>query len=978
MGRSRWPPNSFSEWVVGQNFKNTPQRSSSQTPLLTVSISEDEASGNEKVEITYPRRRRINRPTTQPPSEALASRRVRFDRNSRPLKSALKKRADIDTSSDTLVEDSSEEPTTEEESSAVEDNESSEDEAYARRKRLLADKKLRAAVFCRKKNNDSEDSSGVEDDLPHPTCRCMDCVKGRRVLKGMSKLDLKPEASSADATSTEANETTQTEDSEGVKEGKKVSPKQNNKKLNSKANKKASPKATEPPKPVDKDAFKLTKYPKSMEPNLIMPVRSKVLQCEHTIEGPRDPRPNAFVDSGKGIVRVYHGPTWGNHTGELYGSINPAKMPSPLPSSVGPYPGFHGYPPGPHGYPPGAPGYYGPPPYGPYPPYPPRPHAGPSPRFPAGPPPGSPFAKNMPPAPPNGTSVKNVQMPDNTATKEPATKAMGISGNAWPGTPALLREAPGQGQQEKAKSEAADNVGPSQGSGSQKGSQNGGNARWDSSSNQNWGGSGNQAWGEKTSNSPADFSGWGGNKGGFERTSNKSDKSAIGSQKGAWLGKLEKKSPVSINDSPIHEGGNNGWGDSGNKGWGASENSGWGESGNKDWKDSGDKGWTNSGGNGWGKSGDNGWKSSPVATASPKSNKPPSTQPWGLPEDGGGSKGWGDKDTNQGDNQGWGTQEAGKDTWKDTSNSGNDIQKWNSGSTDDQGWNRDKTNDGGGWYQDDANKSGGWDNNKVDTGGGWSNDKANGAWNDVGSGPNRNSPQGGPGGNVWGGPPHSRPSSQGPSDERRWGNSGRNSGNGNDNGNDNNVVPGPMPGAWVDNYGNQHPGGGSNRPSPPEWDQNQNHNNRYNNDNNGGGNTRRVSPKETYVGAFDWPDGQDPPPGSANHRWNGNGGYNGPRSSPANNWKSGNGGNGSNGTRDKPPTPPDPSATYQFGSGGYGGSNQQQYGDNNGRHVTGWKAPGEYAGIGVDDNPSNNAGPTNHSWANPSLAQDTGGKADNW
>ncbi|KUI65584.1 hypothetical protein VM1G_00152 [Cytospora mali] len=922
MGRSRWPPNSFTEWVVGQNFKNTPQRSSSQTPILTVSISEDEASGSEKVEITYPGRRRINRPTTQPPSEALPSRRVRFDRNSRPLKSALKKRADLDTSSDTLVEDSSEDPTTEEESSAVEDSESSEDEAYSRRKRLLADKRLRAAIFCRKKNNDSEDSSG-------------------------------------------ANETTQTEDSGDTEEDKKkVSPKQKNKKSNPKTNRKASPRETEPPKPVDKNAFKLTKYPKSMEPNLIMPVRSKVLQCEHTIEGPRDPRPNAFIDSGKGIVRVYHGPTWGNHTGELYGNVNPAKMPSPLPSSAGPYPGFNGYPPGPHGYPPGAPGYYGPPPYGPYPPYPPHPPAGPSPRFPAGPPPGSPFAKNMPPAPPNGTTVKNVQMPDNTATKEPASKAMGISGNAWPGTPDLLREVPGQGQQEKAKSDAVDNVGPSQGAGSQKESQYGGNVRWDSSSNQGWGGSGNQAWGEKTLNSPADFSGWGGNKGGFERTSNKSEKSAIGSQNGNWFGKPDKKSPVSINDSPIHEGGNNGWGDSGNKGWGASENIGWGESGNKDWRDSGDKGWTDSGGNGW--------KSSPVAAASPESNKPPSAQPWGLQENGGGGKGWGDKGTNEGDNQGWATQDAGEDTWKATDNSGNDNQKWGSGFNDDQGWSGDKTDDGGGWYQNDANKSGGWDNDKADTGGGWSNDKANGAWNDVGSGPNRNSPQGGRGGNVWGGPPHSRPSSQRPSDEHGWGNSGRNSGNdnGNENGNDNNVVPGPMPGAWVDNYGNQHSGGGSNRPSPRD-------------------------PKETYVGAFDWPGGQGPPSGSANHRWNGNGGYNGPRSSPANNWKGGNGGyngsppqgppaggwngrTGSNGTRDKPPTPPDPSTAYQFGSGGYGGTKQQKYGENNGRHVTGWKPPGEYAGIGVDDNLSNNAGPTNHSWANLSLAQDTGGKADNW
>lgn len=493
MGRgAAWPPNSFGEWVVGQNFKSTSRRSSGQTQVLKVSLAEDEASGDETLQITYPGRRRRTSSTKQATPKSSSSRKkVSFDSDRKPLKSALKKRSmSPSESSDTLVEDTSEDDATTEkdESSAIDESDTSEDEVWVKKKKPKAEKKPTAAPVC-KKETDSEDSSAVKDALPHETCGCKDCVKGRKILKAMMKLDAKRDKGEgskkgdsekqknqqkgmkkkAEATSTEASETTETEATEEDKEPsskqkkKKGQNKENEKKPSPKEDKKPSPKIEEPKQAVDKTAFKLPTYPKSMEPNLIMPIKSNVVQCEHTIEGPNDPRPNAFIDSGKGIVRIYHGPVWGNHTGELYGAVNPSKL-SPLPPSARPQ---FGYPPN----------WAGPqqfdhfPPYYPHPPYPLFPPGGPSPRpHPAGPPPGTPVAQNATAGqPPSG----------------PPANGLGLTGIRWPGTPPMLREHQAR-EKAKERSEATNNVGPAWASG-------GGNSGWGNDGNGN---GGDNAWGQ--------------------------------------------------------------------------------------------------------------------------------------------------------------------------------------------------------------------------------------------------------------------------------------------------------------------------------------------------------------------------------------------------------------------------------------------------------------------------------------------------
>jgi hypothetical protein len=58
--------------------------------------------------------------------------------------------------------------------------------------------------------------------------------------------------------------------------------------------------------------------PNMRQPNLLLPPRTSVMQVEHAVEVPDDPRPNAFYDNDSGTMRIYHGPAYGNPSGMLY------------------------------------------------------------------------------------------------------------------------------------------------------------------------------------------------------------------------------------------------------------------------------------------------------------------------------------------------------------------------------------------------------------------------------------------------------------------------------------------------------------------------------------------------------------------------------------------------------------------------------------------------------------------------------------
>lgn len=440
--------------MVGQNFRSqklTPPQG--QSPILKVKLSEDEVSGDETLSITYPgRRRRIGTAQRAAPAPSSSSaRKVRFN-GDRPLKSALKKTVSPNDSSDTLVDTSDDDGTaTTDESSDIDDTDTSEDDVPIRRRRSKSNK-IKTAL-C-KKEADS-DSSAANDALPHPTCHCDECVKGRKILKAVIKFEAKTKATEKDSqgkgkkkgkkdktSSTEATETTETEanDTSEVEtteaettDDDKTPPKKGNKKQKQKQKQRSPPKenneamlrpAEDEKTAVNKDAFRMPTYPKEMQPNFIMPPRANVMQVEHAIESENDPTPNAFFDSKKGITRVYHGPMYGNHMGELYGNYNSKK--AMVPGSGTPRM---------HGYPSNWNQQLQCPPW-----------------LIPGPPPPGPHGSPMP--------AMNSQMPQNEAVmREAASKGLGLSGMPVGPKPVMVRE-----ETQKAASQTA---------GSDKGSKSG-------------------------------------------------------------------------------------------------------------------------------------------------------------------------------------------------------------------------------------------------------------------------------------------------------------------------------------------------------------------------------------------------------------------------------------------------------------------------------------------------------------------------
>lgn len=357
MGRGGdWPPNSFAEWMVGQNFRSKqPSPSEGQKPIVKVELSEDEASGDETLAVTYPGRRRRAGAAKQAAASA-SGRKVRFDGDRRPLKSALKKSLSSSSSDATLVETSEDEAATFTEDSS--DIDTSEDDAPVRQRKARS--KTGKTVSCKKA--DPDDSSAAKDALPHPTCTCKECVKGRKILKAVIKFEAKTKAAEKAAKNqskyrnkgrqqgkkNEANDVSDTDgdatDTDATEEENKPSSKDNDTNKNKNKNKKQkrkqkqniSPKedtsspAAEPLKiAVNKDVFKLPQYPEEMKPNLIMRPEARVVQIEHALETPYDPRPNAFYDNGKGITRVYHGPQYANPNGKLYANYNSGKVATP-------------------------------------------------------------------------------------------------------------------------------------------------------------------------------------------------------------------------------------------------------------------------------------------------------------------------------------------------------------------------------------------------------------------------------------------------------------------------------------------------------------------------------------------------------------------------------------------------------------------------------------------------------------------------
>ncbi|KAF4980887.1 hypothetical protein FZEAL_3209 [Fusarium zealandicum] len=124
---------------------------------------------------------------------------------------------------------------------------------------------------------------------------------------------------------------------EDVEVGESSGQKDKGKSRKAKGKEKAAPKDTAPERPKFKDGVKKGNYPEGLpfshprRPQLIEPIRAEVVQTERVVETPEDPAPNAYYDPEHNVLRVYHGPVYGNHQNHaLYPDRNAFNRPLPV------------------------------------------------------------------------------------------------------------------------------------------------------------------------------------------------------------------------------------------------------------------------------------------------------------------------------------------------------------------------------------------------------------------------------------------------------------------------------------------------------------------------------------------------------------------------------------------------------------------------------------------------------------------------
>lgn len=378
------------EWVAGRNITPRQRKPSQARGVLKLQVYTDDEAETDTLAVTYPRSGSYNNaaPRKSTPkqvkfSDASQQALVRHKSTQQPVEQPVESDLEVETSGS-------------EESTEV-------IQVIKRKKRAKnvspPPSPPKEPICLKGLPVPSEATDDDEDITPHPSCPCAKCVYGRKLLKKAEKKrkalpetegETKPSESFApappppantdnkgDATTNATGETVPIVTDEPQKNsnganakdsspGKAIVDKAQSITVSSSPHKSNSKKARVP---------KAYASPEIRNPNLIVPARAEVLQIEHAVETPEDPRPNAFVDNEHGICRVYHGPAYGNPYGSLYprrGLSGPPPF-QPLPAGV-PHPtqnpyynGFdpnqmarHGQPPPPN-FPPWT-GYVPPPP----------------------------------------------------------------------------------------------------------------------------------------------------------------------------------------------------------------------------------------------------------------------------------------------------------------------------------------------------------------------------------------------------------------------------------------------------------------------------------------------------------------------------------------------------------------------------------------------------------------------------------------
>ncbi|KAG9253899.1 uncharacterized protein F5Z01DRAFT_750866 [Emericellopsis atlantica] len=182
--------------------------------------------------------------------------------------------------------------------------------------------------------------------------------KSKKVGKKAKKVKKVEEPDSGDETETTTGEETE-EEPESPPKKKKTKAKQKKKSDQQAKPQKDAEKSSGQPEPNSSKRRdeRASNYPEAnsrpapnpRRPHYIEPIRAETVQTEKVLEGPEDPRPNAYYDPQHNVLRVYHGPVWGSR-GEQ--ALYPERDQSVRPPPVGvPHPlhnpyeyGFRGNP----------------------------------------------------------------------------------------------------------------------------------------------------------------------------------------------------------------------------------------------------------------------------------------------------------------------------------------------------------------------------------------------------------------------------------------------------------------------------------------------------------------------------------------------------------------------------------------------------------------------------------------------------------
>ncbi|GKT87920.1 hypothetical protein Ct61P_05770 [Colletotrichum tofieldiae] len=298
------------EWALGvsvEEYCNSVDRRRSRKPggrqRISVEISTDDESEEDTVKITYPRANLSKNPNGHFPG----IKKVRFEKLA--SKSALRAAdADVDSEGKYKKESSK-------------DEETSGPETASKSKKKKGDKSAKKKVV--ESSSESEESETEttetdtetdesEEEAPPPSKKNTDVDVSKTQEKTK---DTKKSSKKSNEDTASANVALNNVGPSGKRREKDTKPKKD------KARNFEEPQKLRPEANLS---------PHLRRPNLIMPTRAEVLQVEHTIEGVEDPRPNAFHDPQHGVVRVYHGPAYGNPYGMLYPARDPNKAPLPM------------------------------------------------------------------------------------------------------------------------------------------------------------------------------------------------------------------------------------------------------------------------------------------------------------------------------------------------------------------------------------------------------------------------------------------------------------------------------------------------------------------------------------------------------------------------------------------------------------------------------------------------------------------------